>query len=142
MRKLIIIFALLFNFINIPASSAQYGAFDTAKTVKPFKLFDNLYYVGNDAVSAYLLVTDKGIILIDALYGKYAGDIPKACRELTIMGNILKSTYCRSEVRDAPIVHRSHSTLARDSRNQKSTRLYLLCLCLILSSTALLTYTH
>ena len=51
---------------------AQYGPdFDSAKTVAPFKMFDNLYYVGNDGTSAYLLTTSKGLILIDALYGRY-----------------------------------------------------------------------
>jgi len=92
MRKLALISAALCLFFNI--SNAQYGSFDTAKTVKPFKLFDNLYYVGNDAVSAYLLVTDKGLVLIDALYGKFAGNIPQACRELGFDPMQIKYILC------------------------------------------------
>jgi len=39
--------------------------------VEPFKIFDNLYYVGIDWVAAYVLVTDEGLVLFDSLYGKY-----------------------------------------------------------------------
>ena len=85
---------LLFYFFCISASQAQYGSADTAKRVKPFKLFDNLYYVGNADVSAYLLVTDKGLVLIDALYGKYIDDIPKACRELGFDPMQIKYILC------------------------------------------------
>lgn len=39
--------------------------------VEPFKIFDNLYYIGLEWVSCYLLVTDEGLVLIDALYGDF-----------------------------------------------------------------------
>ncbi len=39
--------------------------------VPPFRIFDNLYYVGLEWVSCYLLVTSDGLILIDGLYGDY-----------------------------------------------------------------------
>ena len=42
-----------------------------AQRVEPFQIFDNLYYVGIDWVSCYLLVTTDGLILIDALYGDH-----------------------------------------------------------------------
>jgi len=91
MKKTAFIF-LLFLSIN---SHAQYGrTFDSSKTVQPFKIFDNLYYVGNDAVSAYLLVTDKGIVLIDALYAKYTSDIPAACKQLGFDVKNIKYILC------------------------------------------------
>jgi len=91
--KKIIWFILIFFCAQI--THAQYGpTFDSSKTVQPFKIFDNLYYVGNDAVSAYLLVTDKGIILIDALYGKYAADIPAACKQLGFDVKNIKYILC------------------------------------------------
>ncbi len=34
----------------------------------PFKIFDNLYYVGIDFVSAYIVPTSDGLILIDSTY--------------------------------------------------------------------------
>jgi metallo-beta-lactamase class B len=78
MKKIFGILCILFAL----QTQAQYGSFDFAKSVKPFKIFDNLYYVGNDAVSAYILMTDKGIVLIDALYAKFTEDIPVAFRQL------------------------------------------------------------
>jgi metallo-beta-lactamase class B len=41
-----------------------------AQQVEPFQVFDNLYYVGAKWVSAWLLETDQGLILFDALYGE------------------------------------------------------------------------
>ena len=37
------------------------------QSVPPFKMFDNLYYVGVGFVSSWLLTTDQGLILIDTL---------------------------------------------------------------------------
>ncbi len=42
-----------------------------AQRVAPFQIFDNLYYVGIEWVSCYLLVTTDGLILIDSLYGDH-----------------------------------------------------------------------
>ncbi len=39
--------------------------------VEPFKIFDNVYYVGIDWVAAYAITTSDGVILIDSLYGKW-----------------------------------------------------------------------
>lgn len=39
--------------------------------VEPFKIFDNLYYVGLEWVSCYLVVTDEGLVLLDSLYGEF-----------------------------------------------------------------------
>ncbi|MEO7765778.1 MAG: MBL fold metallo-hydrolase, partial [Ferruginibacter sp.] len=52
------------------------------------------YYVGIDAVSAYLLVTDEGIVLIDALYGKYTDHIPEACKTLGFDPKNIKYILC------------------------------------------------
>src|SRR5581483_2768595 len=38
----------------------------------PFKVFDNLYYVGFQAVSAYLVTTSAGLVLIDTGYAQTA----------------------------------------------------------------------
>jgi metallo-beta-lactamase class B len=32
----------------------------------PFQIFDNIYFVGNEAVSSYLITTSDGLVLIDA----------------------------------------------------------------------------
>jgi metallo-beta-lactamase class B len=57
---------------------------DTAlqRSTKPFKIFDNLYYVGIHWVASYLLVTDEGLILIDSLHEPYIEDGVEHIREL------------------------------------------------------------
>ncbi len=40
--------------------------------VEPFKIFDNLYYIGMDWVSAYLVTTSDGLIMLDSLYGAFS----------------------------------------------------------------------
>ena len=45
---------------------------ETAVTVPPVALFDNLYYVGNSYVCAYILKTSDGLIMIDTLYGEFS----------------------------------------------------------------------
>ena len=91
MKKLL---TTLLIIICLQATQAQYGSFDFSKTVKPFKIFDNLYYVGNDGVSAYLLETNKGIILIDALYSNYTKDIPAAFNQLGFDVKNIKYILC------------------------------------------------
>ncbi|MGD0963192.1 MAG: MBL fold metallo-hydrolase [Candidatus Acidiferrales bacterium] len=39
-----------------------------AQAREPFQLFDNVYYVGPQSVSMYLIKADKGLILIDSAY--------------------------------------------------------------------------
>lgn len=93
MQKIIFLF---FTCCLLQVSAlAQYGPdFDSAKTVAPFKMFDNLYYVGNDGTSAYLLTTSKGLILIDALYGRYTKDIIQSIRDLGFDPGNVKYILC------------------------------------------------
>jgi len=39
--------------------------------IEPFRIFDNVYYVGMRFVSVYLIDTGAGLILIDALFGPH-----------------------------------------------------------------------
>ncbi len=50
--------------------------------VAPFQVFDNLYYVGAEWVAAWLLVSDQGLILFDALYGDLTDIAVDGIREL------------------------------------------------------------
>lgn len=49
---------------------------------KPFKLFDNMYYVGLQWVSAYLITTSEGLVLLDATYGDTVDQVLENIREL------------------------------------------------------------
>jgi metallo-beta-lactamase class B len=85
--------ALFLLFIGLPAMS-QYGPYDNAKTVPPFKIFDNLYYVGIDWVSSYLITTDDGLILVDALYRNYPAHIIESIKELGFDPKNIKYILC------------------------------------------------
>src|SRR3954464_2704099 len=54
----------------------------TAKVVPPFKMFDNLYYVGLDFVNASVIQTSGGLILVDTLFGEFGEHTGKAMQEL------------------------------------------------------------
>lgn len=49
---------------------------------EPFKIFDNLYYVGINWVSAYVIPTSEGLILIDALYGEYVDHLIEGVKKV------------------------------------------------------------
>lgn len=94
MQKKIFLFFITCCLLQV-STRAQYGpGFDSARTIAPFKMFDNLYYVGNDGTSAYLLTTDNGLILIDALYGRYTNDIIQSIRDLGFDPGNIKYILC------------------------------------------------
>jgi metallo-beta-lactamase class B len=92
MKKLVLITTLFF--IVHLQSKSQYGQYDSARTVPPFKIFDNLYYVGIDWVSSYLITTDKGLILIDALYRDYPAHIIQSIKDLGFDPKQIKYILC------------------------------------------------
>ena len=67
-----------------PAMAAMWQSWEdqAQQYVKPFKIFDNLYYVGIDWVAAYVLDTGDGLILIDSLYGKWTRQLVNNMRQL------------------------------------------------------------
>lgn len=50
--------------------------------VEPYKAFDNVYYVGICWVSAWLITSPNGHVLIDTLYGPYTGQLLENIRQL------------------------------------------------------------
>src|SRR4051794_26252510 len=47
----------------------------TDQQTEPFKVFDNIYYVGIETVGSYLITTNAGLILIDSTYAETADHI-------------------------------------------------------------------
>jgi len=78
MSKYVCCFLLASTILVTPAINAQRDA----HPVPPFKMFDNLYYVGIDWVSAYVLKTSGGLIMIDTLYDNFADHTLKSIQEL------------------------------------------------------------
>lgn len=54
----------------------------TAERVEPFKIFDNVYYVGVQVVGSYLITTSDGLILIDATYAETSDLVLDSIRKL------------------------------------------------------------
>jgi metallo-beta-lactamase class B len=55
---------------------------EAVQRVPPFKVFDNLYYVGVGYTGAWLLTTDEGLILIDAVDQRYADHVLASIKKL------------------------------------------------------------
>lgn len=54
----------------------------TAQKTEPFKIFDNIYYVGLETVGAYLIATSDGLMLMDATYADTADHVLDSIRKL------------------------------------------------------------
>jgi len=76
-RKFIILIAalglvLLSGSVVVQAETASahphYTLADEGQAREPFKVFDNLYFIGIKYVASWLLVTDDGLIMIDSLF--------------------------------------------------------------------------
>ena len=85
--SLAVIVVLVTVFLALPAQGAQgprppQANAETAKVIPPVRMFDNLYYIGNDFVCAYLLKTSEGLIVIDSLYGEFINHTVSAIEQL------------------------------------------------------------
>ncbi len=58
------------------------GLPNTAQKIEPFKVFDNVYYVGLDTIGSYLITTSDGLILMDTTYPDTADFILENVRTL------------------------------------------------------------
>ncbi len=52
------------------------------QTRDPFKIFDNVYYVGLHFVSSYVVTTSAGLVLIDATFGDTSDSVLENIRKL------------------------------------------------------------
>jgi metallo-beta-lactamase class B len=67
-----------------------------AQAREPFQIFDNLYYVGPQTASTYLIKTDQGLILIDPTYD-WAAQM--------VLGNIRKMGFNPTDIKYILITH-------------------------------------
>lgn len=59
----------------MPAELGRWLNDKQAQTVAPYQAFDNVYYVGICWVSAWLIKTSDGPVLIDTLYGEFTDQL-------------------------------------------------------------------
>jgi len=72
--------------IDWNAKAAPWGALKNtpmdAQKRAPFKIFENVYYVGLPTVAAYLITTSDGLVLLDATYSQTADLVLDSIRTL------------------------------------------------------------
>ena len=64
--------------------------------IEPYKAFDNVYYVGICWVSAWLITSPNGHVLIDTLYGPYTGQM---------LGNIRAVGFDPKDIKLVVVTH-------------------------------------
>lgn len=67
MKNLILLFLLCLSFLGTAqtVTEPKNNPAEWSKDYEPFKIVGNLYYVGTYDLASYLIVTDKGNILIN-----------------------------------------------------------------------------
>lgn len=81
------------------------------RSVPPFKMFDNLYYVGVGFVSSWLLTTDQGLILIDTLEEVHADHL---------LDNIRKVGFDPKDIKYVLITHGHYDHVGAVARIQET----------------------
>jgi metallo-beta-lactamase class B len=97
MRRLIALVWLALSLLVVRAAAAvpaSHPDAEHARSVPAFKIFDNLYFIGNDFVSAYLVPTEQGLIMIDALYGEFTSEAIASVRKLGFDPRQIKYVLC------------------------------------------------
>lgn len=67
-----------------------------AQAIEPYQAFDNVYYVGICWVSAWIIKTNDGLVLIDTLYGSFTD---------TLVENIRKLGFDLSDIKMVLLTH-------------------------------------
>jgi glyoxylase-like metal-dependent hydrolase (beta-lactamase superfamily II) len=86
--------------IDWNSKAAPWGALKNAPMTEqdksPFKIFDNVYYVGLKTVAAYIITTSDGLVLLDAAYSQTTDQI---------LGNIRALNFDPKNIRYIIISH-------------------------------------
>ncbi len=70
-----------FSYVN-QATRDRYNDEELQRSVRPFRIFDNVYYVGIEWATSFLIDTGEGLILIDSLFEPYVETGVENIREL------------------------------------------------------------
>ncbi|HEY5624530.1 MAG TPA: MBL fold metallo-hydrolase [Gammaproteobacteria bacterium] len=70
-----------FSYVD-QATRDRYNDSELQTSVRPFRIFDNVYYVGIEWATSFLIDTGDGLILIDSLFGPYIETGVENIREL------------------------------------------------------------
>lgn len=88
---------LVLSFAVLSAQQTASDRVDWNKPVEPFQIIGNVYYVGAAGVSAFLIRTDDGLILLDGALPETA---PQIAKNIATLG---------FEIRDVKVILNSHA---------------------------------
>ncbi|WP_440905557.1 MBL fold metallo-hydrolase [Catenovulum sp. SX2] len=77
-----VVFVFLFNSMKVMADTYVPAMTSDNGYVEPFRMFDNVYYVGDKWVSSYAIKTSSGLAIIDTLDFPYCKWIPHNLEKL------------------------------------------------------------
>ena len=103
---------------NYHKKHAAFYAAPSIEYIEPFKMADDLYYVGDKLVCVHLIRTDEGLILLDAGY---------PCTRHLLMASIVRLGFDPADVRWIILTHAhfDHFGAANDFRNLYGTKVAL-----------------
>ena len=103
---------------NYNANHAAFYAEPSSEYIAPFKMADDLYYVGDKLVCVHLIRTDEGLILLDAGY---------PCTKHLVMASIVRLGFDPADVRWIILTHAhsDHFGAANEFRNLYGTKVAL-----------------
>jgi metallo-beta-lactamase class B len=81
---------------RMPPNLAGFMGDAASNTIAPYKAFDNVYYVGICWVSAWLITSPNGHVLIDTLYGPFTGQM---------LGNIRATGFDPKDIKLVVVTH-------------------------------------
>lgn len=81
---------------RMPSGLGRFLADAALQKIEPYKAFDNVYYVGICWVSAWLLTSPRGHVLIDTLYGPFTDQM---------LGNIRALGFDPKDIKLVAITH-------------------------------------
>ena len=103
---------------NYHKKHAAFYAAPSIEYIEPFKMADDLYYVGDKLVCVHLIRTDEGLILLDAGY---------PCTRHLLMASIIRLGFDPADVRWIILTHAhfDHFGAANEFRNLYGTKVAL-----------------
>lgn len=104
--------------LNYQKKHAAFYAEPSIEYITPFKMADDLYYVGDKLVCVHLIRTDEGLILLDAGY---------PCAKHLLMASIIRLGFDPADVRWIILTHAhfDHYGAANEFRNLYGTKVAL-----------------
>ena len=118
MKKLIVALVALLPFVTVAEAQTTKDLLAALlakwnKPTEPFKIIDNVYYVGTDGLASYLITSPQGHILVDTVMPEATSQIKASIEKLGLQGH-------RHQIpAQHPRAYRSHRRPRRDEAGER-----------------------